>query len=61
MDPKLGQSVFSTPELAAQALVNAISAQDKDILDKIILKYQIISIKIIRCGFTRFLQCIKRE
>ncbi len=36
MDPKLGQSVFSTPELAAQALVNAISNQDKDALDKIL-------------------------
>jgi hypothetical protein len=36
MDPKLGQSVFSTPELAAQALVKAIADHDKDALDKIL-------------------------
>lgn len=36
MDSDLGQGVFSTPELAAQALVTAISEQDKEALDSIL-------------------------
>jgi len=35
-DPEPAQSVFSTPELAVQALVKAISDQDKKVLDKIL-------------------------
>ena len=36
MSPKHGQGIFSTPELAAQALVKAISDHDKEALDKIL-------------------------
>ncbi len=36
MDPRPGQDVFNTPELAAQALVKAISEQDKNALDKLL-------------------------
>ena len=36
MNPAHGQSVFSTPELASQALVKAISEHDKAALDKIL-------------------------
>lgn len=36
MSPQHGQGIFGTPELAAQALVNAISDRDKEAMDQIL-------------------------